>query len=296
MELEPGTYAALKAKLDAGERIIIDGGTGTELERRGVEMVDGAWCGAGGLDASDVLQRIHEDYIGAGAEVIVANTFASGRHICEQGGFGDKFESANRASVDAAMAARDTAGPVVVAGSVSVTHQGGTLPSLDVLGRNHAEQAVILADAGCDMIITEMMRDIDHSNVLLNAIRPAGLPIWAGFSVLERDGETWLWDETGPFDEGLGQIDLSGVDVVSIMHSEVEHIDGALDVLANHWSGPVGVYAQSGEFIPPNWQFIDTITPEDYNTAATRWSARGVQVLGGCCGIGPEHIALLPVS
>jgi S-methylmethionine-dependent homocysteine/selenocysteine methylase len=53
------------------------------------------------------------------------------------------------------------------------------------------------------------------------------------------------------------------------------------------------VYAHSGEWIDPNWQFIDMISPEDYLTAAQRWIELGTQIIGGCCGIGPEHIRLL---
>lgn len=293
MTPEPASYGALLQKLADGGTVIIDGGTGTELERRGVEMVDGAWCGAGGLSAPALLQQVHEDYIRAGAEVIVANTYASSRHICEQGGFGERFEEANRSSVAAAIAARDSAGPVVVAGSISTTSQGHPQPPLDVARQNHRDQAAILADSGCDLIIAEMMRDVDHTIAVLDAARAVELPLWVGFSVVERDGETWMWNDEIRLSDGLAQCDLSGVDVVAIMHSEVAHIDAALDVLDDHWDGPVGVYAQTGEFIPPNWQFIDTISPEDYKIAAMRWSERGVQVLGGCCGIGPEHIARL---
>ena len=285
------TYAALKQRLDEGKTVLIDGGTGTELERRGATMVEGAWCGDGGLSEPELLQQIHEDYIKLGSQVIVANTFASSRHICEQGGFGDRFESANRSSVAAAKRARDAVGSVVIAGSVSSTHQGGPQPPLDVAARNHTDQAAILADEGCDLLIAEMMRDVDHTNTLLDAIRPAGLPIWVGFTVANRDGQMWMYEDEMSFADGLAKIDLSGVDVVAIMHSEVEDVDPALDVLADVWSGPTGVYAQTGTFIPPNWQFIDMISPQDYTSAVERWAARGVQVLGGCCGIGPEHIA-----
>jgi S-methylmethionine-dependent homocysteine/selenocysteine methylase len=53
------------------------------------------------------------------------------------------------------------------------------------------------------------------------------------------------------------------------------------------------VYAHSGKFVEPNWIFNDVISPEDYAAAAKAWKQRGVQVIGGCCGIGVEHIELL---
>ena len=83
------------------------------------------------------------------------------------------------------------------------------------------------------------------------------------------------------------------VEAVLVMHTLTENVDACLDVLQSRWSGPIGVYAHSGKFVSPNWNFIDMISPEDYAANARRWLDRGVQVIGGCCGIGPEHIARL---
>ena len=93
--------------------------------------------------------------------------------------------------------------------------------------------------------------------------------------------------------EGIQAIKDKEVPVISIMHTEVEDIEACVDVLQANWSGPIGVYAHSGVFAAPNWVFNDTISPQDYACAAKSWSRRGVQVIGGCCGIGVEHIALL---
>ena len=81
--------------------------------------------------------------------------------------------------------------------------------------------------------------------------------------------------------------------LISIIHTLTEDIQPSLAVLKQNWAGPMGVYAHSGEFIMPNWQFIDMISPQDYAAAAKKWIEQGVQVIGGCCGIGPEHIRVL---
>ena len=52
-------------------------------------------------------------------------------------------------------------------------------------------------------------------------------------------------------------------------------------------------YAESGGFEHPHWQFVDIIAPEDYLAKARRWVEMGVQIVGGCCGIGPDHIRML---
>ena len=93
--------------------------------------------------------------------------------------------------------------------------------------------------------------------------------------------------------EGIEAIKDQDVLLVFIMHTEVEYIQACLEVLQANWMGPVGVYAHSGKFVAPNWVFDDTISPEDYGSAAKTWVEGGVQVIGGCCGIGVEHITVL---
>ena len=67
----------------------------------------------------------------------------------------------------------------------------------------------------------------------------------------------------------------------------------ALGEVAGGWGGPVGAYPHAGRFAMPNWQFTDEISPEDFASEAEGWVALGARVVGGCCGIGPEHVRAL---
>ena len=69
----------LSRRLAGGEVVVIDGGMGTELQARGVPMDDEAWSGVANLTHDHVVREIHEDYIRAGADVIIANTYAAAR-------------------------------------------------------------------------------------------------------------------------------------------------------------------------------------------------------------------------
>ena len=73
------SYEHIKRRLDNGEILVLDGATGTELQRRGVAMDPAAWCGPATLENDDVLSAIHVDYIRAGSDVVTANTYASSR-------------------------------------------------------------------------------------------------------------------------------------------------------------------------------------------------------------------------
>lgn len=281
----------LAGKLARGETVLIDGGTGTEIERLGGAALNGLWSGAMALDHSDLIADVHRSYIHAGAEVIIANTYASSRHLLEGAGFGDKFELLNRRGVEVAIKARHDAGAadVVIAGSMSTTEMGGERVSLATARTNYRDQAAILADAGAEMIILEMMRDIDETAAMLDGVEATGLPIWLGFSTPAGHPEL-LKRETNSLADGVRSLEGRPIDVLSIMHSEVPDIDMSLDIVFEHWTGPVGVYAHVGDFVDFAWIPDDSFTPAIHTSHNQRWIERGVQVIGGCCGIGPDHI------
>src|SRR5262249_23119401 len=112
----------LAGRLADGDVVIIDGGTGTALQAAGVPMDGLAWSGRASLEQPDVVQAVHESYVRAGAEVIIANTSGASRAALEPAGLGDQVGETNRRAVAAAQRARDAAAggrPVAVAGSMS---------------------------------------------------------------------------------------------------------------------------------------------------------------------------------
>lgn len=288
-------YHALMQRLHNGDRILIDGATGTEIERRGVPMVDNAWNGGGAMTHPEIVRQVHEDYIRCGAQIVISNTFSTSRHVLQDAGLEEHFEFLNRRGIELAREARSQmqATNVLVAGGITYWSFTSNIPTREQLRANIEEQAAIMATAGADLIMLEMMADVERTRIVLTAAQKSGLPVWVGFSCkLDELGVARLL--VGPtLEEGIEAIQDKDVPLVSIMHTEVEDVDACLDVLQANWSGPIGVYAHSGSFVAPNWIFNDTISPEDYASAAALWLQRGVQVIGGCCGIGVDHIQSL---
>lgn len=288
----------LEQRIRDGEVVVLDGATGTELERRGVPMDDAAWCAAALVTHPETVRRVHEDYVRAGADVITTNTFPTARHVLEPAGLGDRFRELNTLAVELAKSARASAErQISVAGSISTfsTRHDNTLQPPEAQARaNYREQAEILADAGVDLIVLEMLRDVEQAAYAVEAATQMGLPVWAGFSCKRRDdGAVVLWDGEHTLAQALEEIPLSDVSMICIMHTLVEDTPAALGELAGGWSGTVGAYAHAGRFIMPNWQFTDEISPEDFASEAEGWVAMGARVVGGCCGIGPEHVGAL---
>ena len=291
--------SALQQRFDRGEIVFLDGAMGTELERRGVPMDDAAWDAAALATHPDTVREVHEDYIKAGADVIITNTFATARHVLEPAGMGERFHELNARAVTLAKEARENAAerPVSLAGSISTftaRYDYSYEPNAERAQANYREQADVLAETGVDVIALEMMRDIEQTTYALEAAVTTGLPVWVGFSCKTTDeGTVVLWDGQHTLADALEQTPLSGISLISIMHTLTEYTPPALQEVTGHWSGPVGAYPHSGEFVMPNWQFTNMLTPDEFATQAQGWLEIGVQLIGGCCGIGPEHIRLL---
>jgi len=288
-------YEKLIKRMQNGEQILIDGATGTEVERRGVPKLEHAWNGAGTKTHPDVIKAIHSDYINAGAQIIISNTFATGRHNTEDAGCPEDFELLNQQGVALALQAREESGrdEVLVAAGISHWDFNNNPPTLEQLRVNVEDQAAIMAEAGAELIMLEMMVHIDKMNICIDAAQKTGLPVWVGMSCdVAEDGTPKLW-HTGTVSEAIASLQERDIPLASIMHTQVEHVDAALDGLEAEWDGLTGVYAHSGIFENGDWIFNSVISPEDYGAAAKGWLDRGINLVGGCCGVGVEHMVYL---
>ncbi|MER8417528.1 homocysteine S-methyltransferase family protein [Mesorhizobium sp. M1329] len=284
----------------SGKLLILDGGTGTELERRGVPMHDDAWSALAAITHPEVLTEIHADYIAAGADIITTNTYAATSFVMDGIGRVGQSPAVIRASVDCAKEARERAGAAWIGGAISGMAPGldpARRPSPENSRRSFAQTASMLAAEGCDLIILEMLRDIDFTTVQIEVAKETGLPVMAGVSVVRgKSGQL-----VGRPDAGLEfhLLDIAkniaklGVDIISVMHTDLELVLPALKQIRSVWSGPVATYPHSGHFVMPRWNFSSVVSPEEFAAQSHDWRAAGCQILGGCCGITPDHIKAL---
>lgn len=295
-------YTDLITRARAGEPILIDGATGSECHRRGVENHEHGWSGGAALSHPEVVRSIHGDYVALGVDLIVANTFATGANILRDVGTEADFETLNRTAVELAVEARDAAGDsaasVVVGAGISNWSFSGNRPSLAQLEADTSLQAKIMRDAGAEFLSLEMMVDLPQLKATLSGAASSGLPIWVGFSI---GGELGHGPEelTNPIElrdggalhEGvqLGAA-YEAVDAMCIMHTDVRLVEHCLRAVREHWSGPLGAYAHAGAIIDGEFTHDGVITPDEYAAYLPAWNAAGATMLGGCCGIGPDHL------
>ena len=296
----------LQARLDTGEVLVLDGAIGSELERLGAPMHCDAWSGAALGSHPELVRQVHRSYIEAGADIITTNTHASSRHVLEFAGFGDKVHEWNALAARLALEARDEyagARPVYVAGSASNLGNWREQDA-DRLRKNYCELVGILADNGVDVILLETLAaDIDEVLLGVEATAGSGLPVWVCLtSVVDRNGgEVMLGIEEsreqsedsvgfGPLGAAVRKIMAAGGSALLVMHSQLRATAPALQVCKDSYGGTLGAYPNAGYWQRPSWAFVDQVSPDEYADEAMSWVEIGAQIVGGCCGLGPDHI------
>tara|TARA_Y100000741_G_C18247165_1_gene555934 strand:+ start:377 stop:1270 length:894 start_codon:yes stop_codon:yes gene_type:complete len=288
-------YNNLMNRAQEGECILIDGATGTEVERRGVPKLDNAWNGGGALSHPEIVKQIHKDYIQLGAEIVISNTFATTKHALRDANQENNFEALNRRGVELAVQAREELGKdnILVAGGISYWTWTGNKPTLKELELSVTEQAQIMREAGADFIMLEMMIDIDQMVTTFEAAKSSGLPVWIGLTCEPNQSDRMCLRDGDDLEDVINQIKSDCPDVINIMHTEVEFVDRCLTILQNQWNGLVGVYAHSGQTVDGKWTFEDVISAKEYCEYSAYWKKKGVSFIGGCCGVHTDHINLI---
>ena len=198
--MPPNGPSSLATRLAGRDLLVLDGATGTELERRGAAAALPLWSARALIEAPELVAAIHRDYVDAGADVITANTFRTQRRTLERGGAGERAEELTRSAVEIARrAAREgaTDREVFVVGSVPPLEdcfRPDLVPTEHELAREHAEHAEHLAAAGVDGILIETMNTGREALAALRAARATGLPSLVSFVCWE--GAQLLSDES----------------------------------------------------------------------------------------------------
>jgi methionine synthase I (cobalamin-dependent) len=283
--------ASFLARLRAGGILLADGATGTLLQSQGLE------CGHAPetclFDQPDQVRAMHRGYIRAGSELILTNTFGGTRFRLDGHGLADRVFEVNRL---AATLAREEAGDEAwVVGDMGPT--GRLLAPLGPLTAEEvsaacAEQAAGLAAGGADLLLIETMSDLGEARAAVEgARRAAGLPIFCTFS-FDSHGRTMMGvrpaqaaREIGPLVAGIGA--NCGADP-----AEFPEI-----VQAMRQAAPQAVlWAKPNAGLPrmlDDGSVAYDAAPEALAEIARRLVEAGAQIVGGCCGTTPAHVAAM---
>jgi len=297
-------------RLAAQRVLLLDGGMGSELRRRGVMVDDGVWSANALMSAPDVVRQVHLDDLHAGADIITTNSYGITRRALAKAGFEDDYERLNRLAGALAAEARDgvqrEAGRrALVAGSLPPL-RGTFRPDLvgpyDEIRPLYAEQAELLAPF-VDLFLCETMSSAAEAFAAASAATATGKPVWVAWTLDDdRSGRLRSGETISQAAAALASLPIAGV---LANCCAPESISAAIGELANQGKARCGGYANAYRPVPANWVMDGTkptdgkltmrtdLSPDAYARFARKWLAQGATVIGGCCGIGPEHIALI---
>ena len=284
-------------RLKQPEPILLDGATGTELARRGVDTGLPLWSANALLTDEGVrlLQQIHADYLAAGAEIITANTFRTHVRALAPSGNGHRaLELTQRAVEIARKAIAEAPGdkPCFVAGSISTLedcYRPDMVPPKDECRTEHSERIHHLVQCGVDLLLLETFNTIREAVVAAKLATIPGTPVIVSF-VPDSTGRI-LSGET--FTEAAHQLLPLGIVALGVNCGPTPNLAASLEELraACGPDFPLIAYGNIGyadEKI--GWINTDAENPVAYCQYAAGWP---VKIVGGCCGTTPAHIAKL---
>jgi S-methylmethionine-dependent homocysteine/selenocysteine methylase len=281
--------------LAGGRTLLLDAAMGTELQRRDADTTLPLWSARPLLRDPELVWTVHGDEVGAGADILTANTFRTHARSLAKGGLGERSGELTARAVQLAHQAAAAPGrEVLVAGSLSPLedcYRPDLAPDEASLEAEHGAQARFLADSGVDLILAETHNSIREARAALAAAKATGLP---AILSLVTDGEGKLLSgET--IDEAARALHPLRPDVLGINCVPAARLADDLERLAAAAAGvPLGAYANLG--LPADdkgWAFTEELTPEKYAEHARRWLALGARIVGGCCGTRAEHTRAL---
>jgi S-methylmethionine-dependent homocysteine/selenocysteine methylase len=294
MDATSGAAARIRDRLASGPPVLLDGATGTELERRGCFAGLPLWSAHALLDAPEMVEAIHADYARAGADVLIANTFRTQRRTLSRAAtpsaLGDRDQSLTGLAVDLARrGARAVDRATWVAGSappLEDCYRPDLVPGQAALVTEHGRHALLLARAGVDFVMVETMNSVREARAAAEAARRVDLEVVVSFVCW--DGPRLLSGE--PLAEACRSVvDLAPL-AVGVNCLPPSNVDACLAVLAD--SGlPFGVYPNLGE--PADDRGLrrrEDVSPSRYARQALGWVRAGARFVGGCCGTTPAHI------
>jgi homocysteine S-methyltransferase len=280
------------------EIVLLDGGMGQELVHRAGDRPTPLWSTQVMVDHPGMVEQVHKDFYAAGATIATANTYAIHHDRLMGTGLEGQFPELYTRALSEAQAARTAHGSGRIAGAIGPL-RASYRPDLHPVSQTavplFTEVAERLAPS-CDLLILETVASVAHARDALAGARDTGLPVWLSFTVADRDGTQLRSGE--PLEDALEVADAA--DAVLINCSAPEAVTQALPIVAK-LGKPYGGYANAFVQITDDFlkdkPTVDTLEmrrdmgPRAYAGYVMEWVSAGATIVGGCCEVGPSHIA-----
>ncbi len=284
------------------EITLLDGSIGQELVKRAGKAPTPLWSTTVMIDQPDILRDVHAEYFNVGASVATTNTYPVLHDRLVRAGLQDQIETLWAQAVKSAQSARNAHGSGRIAGSIGpliASYRPDICPSAAEAEELYRDVVDALAPH-VDLLLIETMCSVDQADGALRAAMKSGRPVWLAVSVEDFDGSKLR--------SGENLADLAPVlnrhdtDAILINCSRPEAVSTAVDIAAQ-FGRPFGAYANGFTKIAQGFlkdaptvdalQERSDLSPAAYADFAMGWIDQGATIVGGCCEVGPDHIAEL---
>ena len=284
------------------EITLLDGSIGQELVKRAGKAPTPLWSTTVMIDQPEILRDVHAEYFNVGASVATTNTYPVLHDRLVRAGLQDQIETLWAQAVKSAQSARNAHGSGRIAGSIGpliASYRPDICPSAAEAEELYKDVVDALAPH-VDLLLIETMSSVDQADGALRAAMKSGRPVWIAVSVEDFDGSKLR--------SGENLADLAPVlnrhdtDAILINCSRPEAVSTAVDIVAQ-FGRPFGAYANGFTKIAQGFlkdaptvdalQERSDLSPAAYADFAMGWIDQGATIVGGCCEVGPDHIAKL---
>ncbi|MEM1235247.1 MAG: homocysteine S-methyltransferase family protein [Pseudomonadota bacterium] len=281
--------------------LILDGGMGQELIKRAGQATS-LWSVQALIDQPEMVRQVHDEFFAAGAEVATTNTYSVRPDRMNHHNIGHRFEELQHLACRLAVEARDAHGGGIVLGGMSplgYSYRPEQAPPVEIAAGVFSEMCE-MQKPYVDGYILETMGGLDEARGGLMGCMGHGKPVWLAVSVSDQDGTKLRSGE--PVAEILPLVEEFGPDAVLINCARPEAVTVALGEIRTV-KAKLGAYANGFTGIVDDFDnddaTVDMLTartdlgPAAYLEHAKDWHALGAHIIGGCCEVGPDHIAAL---
>jgi len=270
---------------------ILDGGLGSELIKRGINLPSNIWSAEANTKYPNLVHKIHLDYINAGADYITTNTFRATPRAYQKINSTNYIKKSKQSFNNAIQIAESVSNnkyPII--GSIAPLEEcynPNLFPNNSIALSEFQQLGLWFSNSNIDILLLETMNSIIETDIAITALKPFKLPLWVSFVL--KDNEHLLSGDK--LIDALNLLKKKHVDTVLLNCNSIKRTYQSMNIISENWIGSWGIYPNLGIGEPSiDGRITKYSSMDDFTALIIEAINIGANILGACCGSSPKHI------